>query len=71
MLLAHPIQPDTIVQDILDTYPQTVETFVAYGMACAGCTLSRFDTVAEAAVIYRLDLERLLADLRKASLPLT
>ena len=67
MFLAHSIQPDTTVQDILDTYPHTVETFVRYGMACAGCTLSRFDTVAEAAAIYRLDLERLLADLRKGA----
>jgi hybrid cluster-associated redox disulfide protein len=57
------IRPDTIVDDLLTTYPQTAEVFVRRAMVCVGCTISAFHTVAEAAAVYHLNLDEFLADL--------
>lgn len=58
------IKPDTFVDDLLTTYPQTAEVFVSHAMVCVGCTISSFHTLAEAAALYQLDIDEFLAELR-------
>ncbi|MCC7448561.1 MAG: DUF1858 domain-containing protein [Anaerolineae bacterium] len=58
------IRPDTIVDELLTTYPQTAEVFVGRAMVCVGCTISAFHTLAEAAAVYHLNLDEFLAELR-------
>lgn len=52
---------DLTVQTVLDAWPSTREVFIRRRMACVGCDLAPFMTIAEAAVSYGIgpgDLER-------------
>lgn len=64
------MEPDlhsgSIVAEVMRARPQTVGVFVALRMACPGCALSPFETVAEAAAEYGLDSDDLLARLAAA-----
>ena len=56
-----------LVSEVMRLWPPTVGVFVALGMACPGCPMSPFETVAEAAAEYGLDAENLLARLTAAT----
>ncbi len=60
------IDPATPVDTFLSRFPQAAAVFVAYRMACAGCLLSEFHTLAEAARIYGLTLSEFLEELCKS-----
>ena len=60
------IEPDDNLQRTMDTRPRTVRVFVERRMACPGCAMAPFETVAEAARAYDLSPDDLLADLRRA-----
>lgn len=40
--------------------------FLRYHMACIGCSMAAFETLAEAARIYKIPLERLVSELQVA-----
>lgn len=48
------------VDQVLARWPQTIPVFLHHHMACAGCVMAPFETVAEAAAIYHLELPRFL-----------
>jgi len=52
------------VEAFLSDYPRAVNVFVAHAMACVGCPLSRFHSLAEAAESYSLDLSAFLLELQ-------
>lgn len=54
------------VAQVLARWPQTIPVFLHYHMACAGCVMAPFETVAEAASIYGLELSRFLSVLYPA-----
>ncbi len=56
-------QADSIVAEVMQRWPSTVAVFVRRRMACPGCALSPFITVAEAARAYRLTTADLLVEL--------
>jgi len=62
-----PIQLTDNLQQVMDRRPGTVQVFVERRMACPGCTMAPFETVADAADAYRLPRETLLTDLRGAA----
>lgn len=51
---------DLRVSDVMERWPATVAVFQAYRMACVGCFMAPFDTLAEAAHNYRLDIDELM-----------
>lgn len=55
------------VGDVLSRSPRTAAVFHRRRMACVGCTMAPFDTVAEAACVYGIEPERLAAELRRAA----
>ncbi len=57
----------SVVDDVVTRFPTTACVFVGRRMHCVGCEVSRFETLAGAARIYRQPLEPLLADLRAAA----
>jgi hypothetical protein len=63
-----PISPDMTLIEILQQHRQTEVVFRRYEGEAQGCLLCHalFDTLAEAAAKYGLDLERLLKDLQEA-----
>ena len=63
-----PITPDMTIVEVLSQHRQTEEVFRRYEGEAQGCLLCHalFDTLAEAAAKYRLDLDRLMKDLEKS-----
>lgn len=57
------IQPTMSMADLLDQVPQAAAMLIRRHMACVGCNMSRFDTLEDAAAIYGLRLDDLLAEL--------
>lgn len=51
------------IEDVLTTWPETAVVFNRYNMACIGCPVSHFYTVAEAAAVYQLPLDEFIAEL--------
>jgi hybrid cluster-associated redox disulfide protein len=60
------ITAESVVQDVIDGHPQTILVFARHGLACAGCTISPFHTIADGAREHALSLEPLLRDLNLA-----
>lgn len=61
-----PTQPmsEWTVEDLFRLRPDAIRIFTRYRMACAGCAMARFETVAEAAREYRLNVSAFLKELR-------
>lgn len=52
------------VEAILESWPRAARIFHAYKMACVGCTLAPFYSLAETASIYDIPLDEFIADLQ-------
>jgi hypothetical protein len=63
-----PITPDMTLIEVLHQHRQTEAVFRSYEGEAQGCLLCHalFDTLAEAAAKYHLDLEKLLKDLQES-----
>jgi len=60
------LHTECFVSEVMRHWPRTVGVFVELRMACPGCPMAPFETVAEAAGEYGLDPEDLLARLARA-----
>jgi hybrid cluster-associated redox disulfide protein len=47
--------PQSTVAELLESYPQAIPIFLKHGMSCVGCSMSAFETLEDAARIYRVD----------------
>jgi hybrid cluster-associated redox disulfide protein len=56
---------DLTVAEVMDRWPQTVPVYFRYRMACVGCPIAPFETLAEVATIYGLDLSCFLNELEQ------
>lgn len=63
------ITPSTTIAEVLECSPRTAAVFFRHRMACVGCCLRAFDTVAEAARNYGLPPAQFAAELRRAAAP--
>lgn len=59
------LSPQIAMADLMAAWPQVIPTLLERRMACVGCDMARFETLADAARIYGLDLRKLLADLAR------
>jgi hybrid cluster-associated redox disulfide protein len=59
--------PETAVACWLGRHPGTARVFLDRRMACVGCPMAAFETLADAAREYRLALEPFLAELGRAA----
>lgn len=55
------------VEEVLNRWPQTVPVFIKYQTSCVGCSMSKFETLEDAAQIYNLKLAAFLYDLKQAA----
>lgn len=60
-----PLGPGLIVADVLARWPQAAQVFFRHRMACVGCPMAPFQTLAEAAAIYSLPVGCFLAELQE------
>lgn len=64
--MEHPqLEADLTVAEILARWPQTIPVFAHHRMACVGCAIAPFETLAEVAAIYRLNLDHFLKELQQ------
>jgi hybrid cluster-associated redox disulfide protein len=56
---------DLSVEAVMARWPATIAVFQAYRTACVGCFLARFDTIADVARNYHLDVDDFLRALQK------
>ncbi len=56
---------DLTAAEVMDRWPETIPVFFRYQMACVGCLMAPFETLADVAAIYGLDLECLMDELRQ------
>ncbi len=40
-----PITRDTIIADVVQEYPETMDVFLEFGIHCVGCQISSYETV--------------------------
>ena len=57
---------DMKVEEVLTEWPQTADVFNRHNMACVGCPVAPFYSVAEAVGVYALSLEEFAAELQQA-----
>jgi hybrid cluster-associated redox disulfide protein len=62
------ISADSLVQMVVEYYPQTIPVFNSHGMQCVGCYISPFHTIADCAREHALALFPLLDDLNQAAI---
>ncbi len=60
---------DLTVAETLARWPEAIPVFMRHGTACVGCVMAPFETVDEIALIYGLDRDQLLDELRAAAQP--
>ena len=61
-----PQTADLTVAEVLKRWPSAGRAFSRLGMACPGCAMAPFDTLAEVAAVYGIRAQALLAELRNA-----
>jgi hybrid cluster-associated redox disulfide protein len=54
------ITKDTVIGDILQTDPDTAQYFLAIGMHCLGCPMSRAETLEQACLVHGVNPDELL-----------
>ena len=59
------LEADLTVAEVLTRWPQTISVFMHHRMACVGCAIAPFETLAEVAAIYGLNLEYFLRELQE------
>lgn len=57
------IAPDSIIKQIVETYPDTIRVFARHGLGCVTCSVAALDTVEHGARRHKIDPEPVLADL--------
>ena len=60
------ITKDSVIGDVLDNHPELAEHFLAMGMHCLGCPVSRGEKIEQACAAHGVNCEELLAKLNNA-----
>lgn len=56
------VDPALSIADILERWPDVVEVLIRRRLGCVGCAMAPYDTLADIARIYELDLDTLRAE---------
>ncbi len=59
------LEPGLTVAEVLARWPQTISVFMHHRMACVGCAIAPFETLAEVAAVYDLDPSCFLSELEQ------
>jgi hybrid cluster-associated redox disulfide protein len=51
------------IEDVVQSYPETISVFSRYGVACVSCSAASYDNIEVGARVHGIDIDQLLADL--------
>jgi len=57
------ITKDMLMGEIVQKYPQAVETLLSHGMHCIGCHVAYWETIGQAAATHGIDVDKLTKEL--------
>lgn len=57
------ITKEMLIGDIVQKYPQGVETLLSHGMHCIGCHVAYWETIEQAAIAHGIDVNKLIKEL--------
>lgn len=49
------VNNDTLVGEIVNTYPETIDVLLSAGMHCLGCPASQAESLADACAVHGLE----------------
>lgn len=58
--------PDLMLNELMERWPETIAVFVSHRMLCVGCMIGPFHTISDACREYDLDEEGFVDELRCA-----
>lgn len=61
-----PIRHDSVVDDLMRTWPATIRTFLDFRMGCCGCPIATFHTIDDSCREHGVDRDVFLAALKEA-----
>jgi len=61
----NPITSDLIIADVMRHWPVSILVFLENRMACVGCSMSAYDTLADALEVYDIPQEEILPSLNR------
>jgi len=59
------ITKEMTIREVLQKDPKTADVFMKYGMHCLGCPSATGESVAQAAMVHGIDVDKLMEDLNK------
>jgi hybrid cluster-associated redox disulfide protein len=63
-----PITKDMTLGDVVQNHPETIETFLGYGLHCVGCHVAYWETIEQGAMAHGITgkkFDALMKDLNK------
>jgi len=60
------ITKDMFIQDIIHTYPETVQVFRDHKLDCMNCQIAEFEEICHGATVHHLDPNELIKKLNLA-----
>lgn len=54
------ISKNTLIGEIVNTYPESVEVLMAKGMHCLGCPASQAESIEDACMVHGLDPDEVI-----------
>jgi hybrid cluster-associated redox disulfide protein len=61
------ITRDTMIREVLVSYPEAADVFDRHGLACASCLASGMESVSAVASMHEVSVDALLAELNQLS----
>ncbi len=59
------VTKETVIGDLLDIDPGVAQFFLAIGMHCIGCPVSRGETIEEACAVHGTDADELIKNINE------
>ena len=59
------VNNNTLVGEIVNQYPETVEVLLSAGMHCLGCPASQAESISDACMVHGIDAEPIIEALNK------
>ena len=60
------LQADSIVDDVMRSWPPTIRVFLDFHMNCVGCPIGPFHTISDSCQAHGVEMEVFLNALHKA-----